>query len=181
MFGSVLAWSTGLTTCFSFEQMKSIAFLLAILAASATHAQVYRCPNPATGKVTYSDAPCTQGREIVRQRSVEERMLDDERAAVARERFQLEQERQIMREQQQRMPQTVVIESGGNQGRASSHECEVAQRNAWGVNRAQAQRKADLACLGPEGAARVQAERERRKPVVTNCFRNGAMTTCVTK
>lgn len=100
-------------------------------------------------------------------------MLDEERAAVARERFQLEQERQMMREQRQRPAQTVVVEAGGSQPRASSYECEIAQKNAWGVNRAQAQRKADLACLGPEGAARVQAERERRKPVVTNCHTFG--------
>lgn len=108
-------------------------------------------------------------------------MLDEERAAVARERFQLEQERQMMREQRQRPAQTVVVETGGSQPRASSYECEIAQKNAWGVNRAQAQRKADLACLGPEGAARVQAERERRRPVVTDCFRNGVHTRCVTR
>lgn len=166
---------------FSVIPMKAtVLFLLAVI-TSAASAQVYRCPDPQKGKTTYSDSPCTQGKQSDRPRTLEERMLDEERAAVARERFQLEQERQMMREQRQRPPQTVVIESGGSQPRATSYECEIAQKNAWGTNRAQAQRKADLACLGPEGAARVQAERERQRPVVTDCFRNGVHTRCVTR
>ncbi len=62
----------------------TVLFLLAVI-TSAASAQVYRCPDPQTGKTTYSDSPCTQGKQIDRPRTLEERMLDEERAAVARE------------------------------------------------------------------------------------------------
>lgn len=149
-----------------------------LFVASQAQAQVFRCPDRATGKITYSDSPCSDGAQIVRQRSADEMALDGERAALARERLALERERQQMREQSQTYAAPPAM---AEPSRSTSRECEIAQKNAWGVNRAQAQRKADLACLGPEGAARVQAERERRRPVVTNCFRNGAWTNCVSR
>ena len=141
-------------------------------------AQVFKCPDPSTGKVTYSDAPCTGGAQIERQRSPDELYLDRERAALARERFALERERQQVRRQTENRPapQAEVVPP-----RETSRECEIAQKNAWGVNRAQAQRKADLACLGPDGAAAVQAERERRRPVVTTCINRPGITNCVSR
>ena len=158
--------------------LKATTFVSLVIACTVASAQVYRCPDAKTGKITYSDAPCSDGAQIVRKRSAEEISLDGERAALARERLSLERERQQMREQSQ---PDLAPQAMAGPSRATSRECEIAQKNAWGADRAQAQRKADLACLGPEGAARVQAERERRKPVVTNCFRNGVMTTCVTR
>lgn len=77
----------------------TLSFVLAIFCGTAG-AQVYRCPDKVTGKITYSDAPCTDGKEIVRQMSEDERMLNAERAMIARQRHQLDQERAAMRQQQ---------------------------------------------------------------------------------
>ena len=53
----------------------------------ASSAQVFRCTDPVTKKTTYSDAPCSEGKQIVRQRSTEEREIDEENAAASRRRF----------------------------------------------------------------------------------------------
>jgi hypothetical protein len=80
--------------------VKITAAIAAFLVCTSASAQVYRCPDKATGRLTYSDAPCTDGRQIVRQMSDEERALNAERAGIARERAQLERERAAIRQQQ---------------------------------------------------------------------------------
>lgn len=78
-----------------------IAFvLLAAANSSASFAQVYRCPDKATGKLTYSDAPCSDGKQIVRQLSDDERKLDAERASLSRQQKQLDQDRAAFQQEQ---------------------------------------------------------------------------------
>lgn len=152
------------------------AISLALVSFSAS-AQVYRCPDPASGKLTYSDAPCTSGEQIVRQRSVAEQQLDMERAELARQRFQIEQDRQAIREQQtQARPQNLTPQAMG-----ISRECEIAQKNAWGVNKKQKQREADIICYGSDRAADIRAQEEARKPIRTTCVHNGVVSRCVSR
>lgn len=43
--------------------MKALPFILLLFAALPTHAQVYKCTHD--GKVTYSEAPCVKGAEVI--------------------------------------------------------------------------------------------------------------------
>lgn len=152
--------------------------VIAILACAPASAQVYRCPDKATGKITYSDAPCSDGLQIVRQRTAEEQQLDAERADLARQRNQLAQERDAMRQQQVAAPQAAPPQSATS---SNSYECQIAQKNAWGVNKAQKQREADIICYGADRAAQIQMEKAARKPVATTCVHNGRISNCVSR
>lgn len=74
-------------------------FAAAMVTCTTASAQVYRCPDKATGRLTYSDAPCMDGKQIVRQLSDEERAMSAERSSLARERAQLERDRAAMQQQ----------------------------------------------------------------------------------
>jgi hypothetical protein len=161
--------------------MRTIAILAASFISFSASAQVFRCPDAATGRMVYSDAPCTAGEQIVRGRSAEERSLDRERADLARERFLLEQERDSMRRGQvtiRSQPQPYVAPAPAS---GMSRECEIATKNAWGTNRAQKQREADIICFGASRAADIEAERAARRPLRTNCVHNGNLSRCVTR
>lgn len=80
--------------------MKSVLVFALATACLSAGAQVYRCPDKATGKLTYSDAPCANGRQIVRERTPEEQQLDAERAELARQQIQLSNERTAVIQQQ---------------------------------------------------------------------------------
>lgn len=73
-----------------------LAGLLATGCATAG-AQVFRCPDPTTGHITYSDVACPGGREVVRERTPEERQQDAERAEQARRRVPPANEREAAR------------------------------------------------------------------------------------
>lgn len=158
--------------------LRSLVVVVIGLACTYASAQVYRCPDARTGKVTYSDAPCVTGEQIVRERSYEQQQLDAERSALARERFQLEQERRAMQQQQQVQARSQNITPPQT---GMSRECEMAQKNAWGVNRKQKQREADIICYGADRAADIRAQEEARKPVRTSCVHNGAFSNCVSR
>lgn len=155
---------------------KATAFVSLAIACTAASAQVYRCPDAKTGKITYSDAPCTDGKQIVRQMTDEERMLNEERADIARQRNQLAREREAL--QQQASPPQPVHSTAQT---GTSYECQVAQKNAWGVNKEQKQREADIICFGPERAAQIQAAKAANKPVKTTCVHNGQISKCVSR
>lgn len=159
--------------------LRSLVIVAIGLACTYASAQVYRCPDVRTGKITYSDAPCGTGEQIVRERSYEQQQLDAERSALARERFQLEQERRAMQQQQQQVQARPLNLTPPQTG--MSHECQMAQKNAWGVNRKQKQREADIICFGADRAADIRAQEEARKPVRTTCVRNGVVTNCVSR
>lgn len=132
---------------------------LVLLVANCAQAQVFRCPDRATGKVTYSDAPCSDGKQILRKRTAEDQLLDLEQAAAARQRFERDQEIETTRQQRAAVQPP---KAASPKGASISHECSVAQKNAWGVNKDQNQRKADIICYGSEQAAKLQVARDER-------------------
>jgi len=166
-----------------------------LVSCAAVHAQVVKCTDSLTGKVTYSDSGCsggTVGQQVQARKSAQ--ALEDERAQAeaARQRYAApatsSQAQQAVPMRQEQAPQRDY---------ASTFECRQAQRDidiARGsvtasqseklTNVAAAQRKADLACLGPTGyreaeAARAEArerakERRARAPgVITHCDPGG--------
>lgn len=166
-----------------------------LLCCAAAHAQVVKCTDSRTGKVTYSDSGCTGGtvgRQVLAKKTAEELEYERAQAEVARQRYAApvtsSQGQQAGSMRQEQAPQRDY---------ASTFECRQAQRNidiARGsvtasqseklTNVAAAQRKADLACLGPTGyreaeAARAEArerakERRARAPgVITHCDPGG--------
>lgn len=159
-------------------RLKATTFVALMIACTAASAQVYRCPDAKTGKITYSDAPCMDGKQIVRQVTDEEQMLNEERADIARQRNQLAREREVMQQQQQASPPQPAPSTAQS---GTSYECQMAQKNAWGVNKEQKQREADIICYGPERAAQIQAAKAANKPVKTTCFNNGPISRCVSR
>lgn len=107
--------------------MKAVLVLALATACCSAVAQVYRCPDKATGKLTYSDAPCSDGQQIVRQRTPEERLLDAERADLARQRTQLSNERAAV-QQQQRDLASQPRHSGPSQPAIDPFLCRKAER-----------------------------------------------------
>ena len=106
-----------------------VAFLvISALACSAASAQVYRCPDKATGRVIYSDAPCADGRQIVKQLSDEERALSAERASIARERAQLERERAALRQQRDSSRQQPQQSQDSSRPAIDQFACQKAKR-----------------------------------------------------
>ena len=166
-----------------------------LFGCAAVQAQVVKCTDSRTGKVTYSDSGCSGGevgKQVQARKTAQE--LEDERAQAeaARQRYAAptpsSQAQQAAPMRQEQAPQRDY---------ASTFECRQAQRDidiARGsvtasqsekvTNVAAAQRKADLACLGPAGyreaeAARAEArerakERRARAPgVITHCDPGG--------
>lgn len=80
--------------------MKILFPMVLALTCSATSAQVYRCTDPATKSITFSDAPCAGGKQVARKRTAEELSLEAERADISRQRTQLANERDSLRQQQ---------------------------------------------------------------------------------
>lgn len=107
--------------------MKAAVVLALATACLSAFAQVYRCPDKATGKLTYSDAPCSDGQQIVRQRTPEEQLLDAERAELARQRIQLSNERAAVH-QQQRDVVSQPRYSGPSQPAVDPFLCRKAER-----------------------------------------------------
>lgn len=76
-----------------------LALPAALLAHLPAAAQAYRCPDPATGKVLYTDQPCPGGTEVAPRLSEQEQQYRAEAARNARERQALRQEQAALREQ----------------------------------------------------------------------------------
>lgn len=155
----------------------------------AASAQVLRCTDARTGKVTYTDSACdsgTQSREVQPRKSPEE---------LAQERAQGEEAAQRMRERlaaeaaatQQREAQQAREEREARRAQrgtsaadyANSAACANARRALDAVAASvagsaedqsarldTAQRQMELSCLGPEGYARAEAARANRPQVV---------------
>jgi len=68
-------------------------FAILLMASASVHAQVYKCPDPANNRITYSDAPCTGGRQLERQRSQAEIMAERQHAAREAQRTQAQDQR----------------------------------------------------------------------------------------
>lgn len=152
-------------------------------------AQVLRCTDPSTGKVTYTDGHCNNGtaaREVEPRRSAEQIRQDREQANEALER---RQERLKAEAEQDRRDEARSAREARNQPRndaradpSQSAQCQRARRELQEVTGTlgrgmvdeatrldTAQRQADQACLSP--AAYLEAERSRtNRPAYANPY-----------
>jgi len=139
------------------------------ISVCASGATVYKCKN-AQGQIELSDMACPAGTSGT-QVELKPNTLD---SSDERERN--------MRNDLPRWQQAGMAPGRERVDRSQSYECRMAQKNAWGADRAAAQRKADLICLGSEGAATVQQERLRTRPVLTTCTTNSfGQSICITR
>jgi hypothetical protein len=133
--------------------VKPLIVLTLLLISCAAGAQVHRCTD-AAGKVTYTDGVCpaaTKATQIEAQKSSPEIELERERAALARERFELRQQREAV--ERERAPKPMVAPPVA---RFDSYACDMAKRNLGiGANKdskARSQRQYEVACFGEEAA-----------------------------
>lgn len=149
--------------------------------AIGAQAQVIRCTDPATGKVSYTDGKCasgTQGQEIEARKSPEQIQAEREQAAEAvarrRERLMLEAEQARVDERQLRESQRAEQPAAQRSlpDPAQSQACMQARRQLEEVQSTlgrgmydeaqrldQANRQVDQACLTPDQWARAQRDR----------------------
>lgn len=157
-------------------------FLVLAFSSGTVFAQVYKCPDAASGKLTYSDAPCASGGvQLERKRSQAEIEYDRQRAASEYQRFQTEQRRDAARaESAQRptyqQPQQAAAPAGRSmECTRAQRELEFATSSVTGSKEskdaalAAANRKVDLECFGAAKAANIRAaEAGAPKVEITN-------------
>lgn len=147
---------------------------------AAAQAQVVRCTDPATGKVTYTDGNCAGGAtalEVEARKTPEEIQREREQAAeaLALKQKRLEAENKAAETEALRNAQRDRPPATRSQDYARSPECARSRRNmdvvlsggnAGSYEQTQrveaAQRQMDLDCLGPEGYAEVEKARAAR-------------------
>ncbi|WP_298210121.1 DUF4124 domain-containing protein [Acidovorax sp.] len=143
-------------------------------------AQVVRCTDAATGKVTYTDGKCAGGataREVEPRKTPEEIQREREQAAeaLALKQQRLEAENKAAETEAARNAQRDRARPAKAQDYARSPECARSRRNLDAVLNSSsgatyeqnlraeaAQRQVDLDCLGPEGYAEVEKARANR-------------------
>lgn len=187
--------------------LKTVGALVlgSVLLPSASMAQVFKCKD-ASGKTTYQSTPCAAAQQESRPVILDSPTLTDEEkfnAAAYSSGMTPKEAKQLLQGGASKADQPaadagqVEAERRTQRDYASSFECRQAQRDidiARGsvtasqseklTNVAAAQRKADLACLGPAGyreaeAVRAEArerakERRARAPgVITHCDPGG--------
>lgn len=158
-------------------------------------AQVIRCTDARTGKVTYTDGTCSSGeaaREVEPRRTPEEILLDRQLSAEALERKQqrLQAESEAAQADAQRaadLQRARAANAPLPQDYARSPECARSRRSydmlanegprstqEHGQRLEAAQRQMDLDCLGPQGYAEVERARAAQPRVVVVPPRYGA-------
>jgi hypothetical protein len=153
------------------------------LAAAAAHAQVVRCTDPATGKVTYTDGACQSGasaREVEARKSAADIQQERAEAAQALERKQqrLQAEAAAQAQAARNAPAPAPAAQQGIDY-ARSPECARSRRNldttistgdagTYGqtLRVEAAQRQVDLDCLGPAAYAELEKTHATRPVVV---------------
>ncbi len=168
--------------------LTALVCVSAVFAASSVQAQVLRCTDARTGKVTYTDGACDQGArslEVQPRKSAEEiaeqRALGDAAAQRMRERLAADADAARQRETQKNREEQDArqVQQNSASDFANSAACANARRTldtvAASVGRSgedpsarmeAAQRQMDFSCLGPEGYARTEAARANRPQVV---------------
>lgn len=143
----------------------------------AASAQVIRCTDPASGKVTYTDGACDQGqsrKEVAPKQTPEdiERQYEQAREAL---RLQREQRQAQAAEQASSPPPVAAAPKPVDP--AQSPQCAQAQAALQGALALDptlydtnarihaAQESADLACLTPAEYARLRQRTNRRAPI----------------
>ena len=167
-----------------------LATALLLLSLSA-QAQVVRCTDARTGKVTYTDGSCASGttaHEVEARKTPAELQQEREQAAEALERKQqrleaeataAEQDARRAAEQDRARAARTAAAAPQPQDYARSPECARSRRNldlvASGLSRSTheqelrleaAQRQVDMDCLGPQGYAEVENARANQPRVV---------------
>lgn len=155
-----------------------VAFLGA-LAPLGVQAQVVRCTDAATGKVTYTDGNCASGttvREVEARKTPQEIQQEREEAAeaLARKQQRLQAEATAAETESRRNAQHNQAAPAKTTDYTRSPECARSRRNldvvlssVTGGGYEQklrveaAQRQVDLDCLGPQGYAEVEKSRPR--------------------
>lgn len=143
-------------------------------------AQVVRCTDAVTGKVTYTDGQCAGGttaREVEPRKTPQEIQQEREQAAeaLAHKQQRLQAENTAAETEALRNAQRDRARPAKSQDYARSPECARSRRNldviltsASGGTYEQtlraeaAQRQVDLDCLGPDGYAEVERARAAR-------------------
>ena len=166
-----------------------LASLGAVVPFETASAQVLRCTDARTGKVTYTDAACdggAQSREVQPRKSPEElaqeraqgeeaaqrmreRLATEAAAAQQRETQQAREEREARRAQQGASAADYANSAAcANARRALDAVAASTSRSADDASARleTAQRQMDFSCLGPEGYARAEAARANRPQVV---------------
>jgi hypothetical protein len=165
--------------------------LCAAWLAVGAQAQVVRCTDARTGKVTYTDGVCAGGavtREVEPRKSPEELQQERDSAAQALERKQQRTQAEATAaatealrnaERERARAAQAAANAPQPQDYARSAECARSRRHldsvATGVSRSTyeqemrfdaAQRQVDLDCLGPEGYAEVEKARANQPRVL---------------
>ncbi|WP_295758313.1 DUF4124 domain-containing protein [Undibacterium sp.] len=159
-----------------------LASLLALMLSANAVAQVNKCKDLKTGHITYSDAACPKSdaaTEISGARSSEELSAERKRASEAQEQTALRFQREAQATQIQ------AVSSSPARGRPSatavdpskSYECstakyalEVAKNRATPLKGGtdSYQDQVDMACLGPDAAAKIIAARAGATKIIIN-------------
>ncbi|MEG1202977.1 MAG: DUF4124 domain-containing protein [Comamonas sp.] len=180
---TVLTTSCRITACAMAGLLGTVLWLGA---GDSAQAQVTRCTDPISGKVTYTDGECSRGAavtEIERRKSEEE--LAQERArteqalrAKAERREQALEQRKLEADEraaqaalQPKRPARVDYASSAScqQSRERYSAASEAATDKTMGSRAQldaAKRQMEIDCLGPEAYARLEASRPSAPPVV---------------
>ena len=165
--------------------------ICAALLGTAAQAQVLRCTDARTGKVTYTDGECSGGtsvREVEARKTPQELQQERELAAEALERKQqrlqaesaaAELDARRAAERDRAKAAQAAAAAPQPQDYARSPECARSRRNldlvASGLSRSTyeqdvrleaAQRQVDMDCLGPHGYAEVEKARANQPRVV---------------
>lgn len=78
--------------------IRSVSMLLVLWLPLTALAQAYRCPDPASGRILYTDQPCAGGATVVPKPTPEQLQEQAQRDDAARERARLERELAVERE-----------------------------------------------------------------------------------
>lgn len=174
--------------------LKSITMFLLLVVGydPIAFAQVYRCPDSTGTRISYSDTPCTEGKQIVRGSTDEERRRDAERADLAQQRNQLERERASLRQEQAAQQQSARQYSEPNsQPTTDPHACKQAKRELSISSSVQSgstsdkRRRMNAAIIGVNAACGTTTEliqeptrvyEAPRKPVT--CYKAGYTMVC---
>ena len=176
---------------FSTRSFAPLLWVCALGLGAAAHAQVVRCTDARTGKVTYTDGICASDstvREVEARKTPAEIQLERELAAEALERKQLRQQAEADAAEADAHRQAELNRARAAQAAAAapqphdyarSPECARSRRNldivASGITRSTheqeirleaAQRQVDMDCLGPAGYAEVEKARAAQPRVV---------------
>ena len=159
----------------------TLAALMATLAAGTASAQVIRCTDAKTGRVTYTNSSCKDGENRVQvQEAPSPEELERERAqsaaAIERKNQQLareEAERRTRAQQEEREARSRrERENSAQRDSGDSPACQQARRRldtilaesdpdpaTWGPRSQAAQQQMEMACLGPKAYEQLQQSR----------------------